>query len=75
MNPALDKLRDALQDYIRATEGDTLVLTDFAVTYASIDMHTATEIVWLGTAAHGAPHATLGLAHVLVNDLAEGGNG
>lgn len=74
-DPHLEKLRDAIQDYVRAKDGDSLLVTDFAITYASIDMHTATEIVWLGTAAHGAPHATLGLAHVLVNDLAEGGNG
>lgn len=74
-SPHLEKLRDAIQGYVHAKDGDNLLVTDFAVTYASIDMHTATEIVWLGTAAHGAPHATLGLAHVLVNDLTGGGNG
>lgn len=28
---ALEQLRDAVQEYIRATEGGTLVLTDFAI--------------------------------------------
>lgn len=69
---ALDKLRDALQEYIRATEDDTLVLTDFAIGYAAIDMHTADEQTFIGTIASGAPHATLGLAHVLTRDLLEG---
>ena len=69
---ALEQLRDAVQEYIRATEGGTLVLTDFAIGYAAIDMHTADEETFIGTTASGAPHATLGLAHVLVRDLIEG---
>ena len=70
--PALDKLRDAVQDYIRATDGGTLILTDFAVGYAAVNMHTAAEETFIGTTASGAPHATLGLAHVLARDLLEG---
>lgn len=69
---ALDKLRDALQEYIRATEDDTLILTDFAIGYAAVDLHTADEQTFIGTTASGAPHATLGLAHVLTRDLLEG---
>lgn len=70
--PALDKLRDAVQEYIRATDANTLVLTDFAIGYAAVDMHTADEETFIGTTASGAPHATLGLAHVLTRDLLEG---
>ena len=68
----LDKLRDAVQDYIRATDGGTLILTDFAVGYAAVNMHTADQEAFIGTAASGAPHATLGLAHILTRDLLEG---
>ena len=69
---ALEQLRDAVQEYIRATEGGTLVLTDFAIGYAAIDMHTTHDEAFVATTASGAPHATLGLAHVLVRDLIEG---
>lgn len=72
MSTPLDKLRDALQEYIRATEEDTLILTDFAIGYAAVDLHTADEQTFIGTTASGAPHATLGLAHVLTRDLLEG---
>lgn len=71
-DPQFDRLRDAIQDYARETGGRDLVLTDFAIAYAAITMRTADSQAWIATAAHGAPHATLGLAHVLVNDLAEG---
>ena len=70
----LEQLREALQEYVRSTEGPELVLTDFAIGYAAVDMHTADEQVFIGTTASGAPHATVGLAHVLVRDLLEGDN-
>ena len=72
MSTPLDKLRYALQDYVRSTEGTELVLTDFAIGYAAVDLHTADEQTFIGTTASGAPHATLGLAHVLTRDLLEG---
>jgi len=68
----LEQLREALQEYVRSTEGTELVLTDFAIGYAAIDMHTADDRTFIGTTASGAPHATLGLAHVLTRDLLEG---
>lgn len=71
MTTPLDTLRDAIQDYICADD-ETLVLTDFAIGYAAVDMHTAGAQTFIGTVASGAPHATLGLAHVLVRDLLEG---
>lgn len=71
-DPHLEKLRDAIQDYARETGGRDLVVTDFAVAYAAISMHNADSRAWIATAAHGAPHATLGLAHVLTRDLLEG---
>lgn len=74
-DPALDRLRDAIQDYARETGGRDLVLTDFAVAYAAVSIRTADSEAWIATTASGAPHATLGLAHVLVRDLTEGDNG
>ena len=67
-----EKLREALQEYVRSAEGVGLVLTDFAIGYAAVDMHIADEQVFIGTTASGAPHATLGLAQVLTRDLLEG---
>lgn len=74
MTTPLDILRDAIQAYVHATDGETLIVTDFALGYAAVDMHTADEQVFIGTTASGAPHATVGLAHVLVRDLLEGDN-
>ena len=71
-DPALDTRRDAIQTYVRTVQHDHLVLTDFVIGYAAIDMHTAGDEVFIGTTAHGAPHATLGLAHILPNELLEG---
>lgn len=71
-DPALDKLRDAVQEYLNHDEDQPLVVTDFAVVYAAIDMHTADTEAIAGYATHGPVHANLGLAHILVNSLTEG---
>lgn len=72
MDPALERLRDAIQEYAREREDPNLLITDFAVAYAAIDMHTAESQTFLGSAAHGPVHSTIGLAHTLVHDLTAG---
>lgn len=66
---ALDKLRDAVQEYLNYDEDVPLVVTDFAVVYAAVDMHTADTRALTGFATGGALHASLGLAHILVREL------
>lgn len=68
----LDTLREAIQAYIRVEQDDTLILTDFAIAYAAVNLHTANDQTFIGTTASGTPHATLGLAHILTRDLSEG---
>ena len=71
-DPALDKLRDSVQEYLNTDEERPLVITDFAVVYAAVDMHTADTEAVTGFATHGPLHASLGLAHMLVDGLTEG---
>lgn len=73
-DPALDKLRDAVQEFLNTDEDTPLVVTDFAVVYAAVDMHTADTEAVTGFATHGPVHSSLGLAHVLVAGLTEGGD-
>lgn len=68
-DPHLEKLRDAIQDYARAHATDELILTDFALAYAGVNMRTADTQTYLSHTASGPVHATLGLAHALVHDL------
>lgn len=72
IDPALEKLREAVQEYLNEDEETPLVVTDFAVVYAAVDMHTADTQALNGFATGGPLHASLGLAHMLVNSLTEG---
>lgn len=70
MSGELDRLRDAIQDYHRATsDDDGVIVTDYALAYAGVSLATADTDSYIGTVSSGAGHATLGLAHVLVRDL------
>lgn len=71
VDPHLEKLRDAIQDYARAHATDELILTDFALAYAGVNMRTADSQSYLSYTASGPIHSTLGLAHSLVHDLTQ----
>ena len=71
----LEQIREAVQAYINDGGDDPpLVVTDFAIGYAAIDMHTADAGNVLGSVTLGARHSTLGLAHILVHDLTDLGD-
>lgn len=59
---AYARLESAIQDWIREDAGTDLVLTDWTLAAASIDMSTAGEEVSYSVGGSGAPHAVLGLA-------------
>ena len=65
---AYDRLEAAIQDWIREDHDHSLVLTDWSLSAASIDMHTADDRVQYRVGGSGAPHAVLGLAHLAVRD-------
>lgn len=72
MTTPIETLRDAVEQYARIEFEDGLIVTDFAIALAAIDMHRADTETFVGTASHGARHATIGLAHILACDLMEG---
>ena len=69
--PELDTLRDAIQAYVNDDEDAPLVVTDFVISYAAIDMHTADTETTNGYATGGSVHASLGLAHILVKAITD----
>lgn len=68
----LEKLHAAVQEYVNSDGDAPLVLTDFAVVYAAIDMHTADSEATVGFSTNGPRHSSLGLAHILMDGLTEG---
>lgn len=70
-DPALEKLHAAVQDYVNSDGDEPLVITDFVVSYAAIDMHTADTETTNGFTTGGSVHASLGLAHILVKALTD----
>jgi hypothetical protein len=62
MKQAKEKLDEAIQNYARACEdNDTLVSTDYVLTVASIDMHTAHGQTYYHHAHSGPLHTRAGL--------------
>lgn len=68
-DPALEKLHAAVQEYVREVEDPDYIVTDFALAYAAIDLHTAAEKNFIGYSVYGPIHATLGLATLLAANL------
>lgn len=66
----LEKLHAAIQEFVREVEQEDLVLIDFAIGYAATDLRTANESNFIGSATYGARHSAVGLAHMLIDDLA-----
>lgn len=67
--PAMDKLRDAIQEWHRADGRDpSAIVTDFAISYAAVDIRTAGAQTYIGTVFDGPTHAVMGLARVLTLD-------
>lgn len=56
------RVDSAIKDWIREDAGTDLVLTDWTLAAASIDMRTSGEAVSYSVSGSGAPHAVLGLA-------------
>jgi hypothetical protein len=62
LKEAKAKLDDAIQEYARASEeNDSLVATDYVLTVASIDMHTAHGQTYYHHAHSGPMHTRAGL--------------
>lgn len=65
MSDAFDRMRDAIQDWVREQDGaDQLVLLDFIVSTASVDMHTAGRKAEHWVSGEGARHSLIGLARL-----------
>lgn len=63
LKAAKENLDDAIEQYVRAAEGnDHLVRTDYVLTVASIDMHTAENQTYYHHAHSGPIHTRAGLA-------------
>lgn len=66
----LEKIREAVQDWLNHDNPHApLVITDLAIGYAAINLHTANTGNHLGYTTLGPRHSTLGLAHILTNGL------
>ncbi|WP_152353309.1 hypothetical protein [Brachybacterium subflavum] len=68
----LEKLHEAVQEYIRAEFDEQLIVNHFALAVHSINMHTVEDEDHIATVGRGPAHAVLGLAHMLVADCTEG---
>lgn len=67
---AKQRLEDAIQDYVRAVEGnDELVRTDYVLTVASIDYHTAVNQTYYHHAHSGPIHTRAGLLFMHEEDV------
>lgn len=71
MTTPIEQLRDAVEQYARTEFEDGLIVTNFVIALAAVDMHRADTETFVGTASHGARHTTIALAHILVRDLME----
>ncbi|GAP78520.1 hypothetical protein Y09_1349 [Brachybacterium sp. SW0106-09] len=69
---ALEKLRDAVQDWVRAdTEDPDRIVTAFVISTETVTIHDH-DSNYVDMAGIGSWAVRVGLAHILTNDLAEG---
>ena len=69
---ALEKLRDAVQEWVRAdTEDPDRIVTAFVISAETVTIHDH-DSNYVDMAGIGSWAVRVGLAHILTNDLAEG---
>ena len=69
---ALEQLRDAVQEWVRADTGDPdRIVTAFVISTETVTIHDH-DSNYVNVAGIGSWAARVGLAHILTNDLAEG---
>lgn len=69
---AREKLRDALQEYVREETGDhDLVVVDYVACAASATMQTMDRAMHYATVSEGSAHGTIGLASILADSIEE----
>lgn len=75
MSAATNKLRDAIQEWHRADGRDpSVIVTDFAISYAAVTLRTAGTQTYLGTVFDGpAPEAAEAMAALLWATILGGG--
>ena len=70
MKQAKENLNDAIQEYVRTVEGnDHLVRTDYVLTVASLDYHTAENQIYYHHVHSGPIHTRAGLAFMHQEDV------
>lgn len=69
---ALEQLRDAVQEWVRADTGDPdRIVTAFVISSETVTIHDH-DSNYVDMAGIGSWAARVGLTHILTNDLAEG---
>lgn len=65
----IERLREAVQEYVRAEYNERRVVTAFVVGVESIDMHTAADETFVNCAGSGGYATCVGLASILNDDI------
>lgn len=70
-DPALEKLRDAIQNFLRTDTGEDRIVTGFLLTAESVTLTNRDEN-YINLAGTGTYATRVGLAHIALQDTLEG---